>query len=301
MDVCVTCPFSSSNVGRDSPNEYCASHLKHRKYDPDFVGTNFDFSALVFESTGAVNREGKEFLAQLFRFAARYSGNHLSVFAGRAWARLSCTLQSAVAQSVINRTPAEFDDQPSPTLFSDDSEDSIPAVSVCSPLHDNQPASPVHSRSYDPKEATLLRASAPSFIPSAASPPIPRYLLLTCDANLWQHSVLAESSPVPVFDSGTEIVKIVEVHPEPVQKPEIHPAEFHSEQVFVNKIHTEPVAFASSGPRPYFTSKNSTGSVFGGPLQFASCPATSPDGLRCPRGSSFTSPIAASIFVPSFN
>ena len=52
-----------------------------------------------------MNREGSELLKQLFRFAARYSGTHLSVFAGRAWARLSCTLQSAVAQAVLNRDP----------------------------------------------------------------------------------------------------------------------------------------------------------------------------------------------------
>src|SRR3954462_6677372 len=68
-----------SAIFHDSPAEYCAAHLKHRKYDADFVGTNYDFSALLFESTGAVNREGREFLAQLFRFAARYSGSHLSV------------------------------------------------------------------------------------------------------------------------------------------------------------------------------------------------------------------------------
>ena len=33
VDVAVTCPFSSSNLVRDSPAEYYAEHLKHRKYD----------------------------------------------------------------------------------------------------------------------------------------------------------------------------------------------------------------------------------------------------------------------------
>jgi hypothetical protein len=120
VDVAVTCPFSKSNLYRDSPAEYCATYLKHRKYDSDFVSTNFDFSALIFETSGAVNREGKEFLAQLFRFAARYSGTHLSVYSGRAWARLSCALQSAVAQSVLNREPEV--DPSSTNLFHDDSE-----------------------------------------------------------------------------------------------------------------------------------------------------------------------------------
>ena len=104
MDVCVTCPFSASNLNRDSPAEYCAAYLKHRKYDEDFKHTRFDFSALLFESTGAVNREGKEFLAQLFRFAARYSGTHLSVYAGR----LSCTLQSAVESDQPDARPRLF-------------------------------------------------------------------------------------------------------------------------------------------------------------------------------------------------
>ena len=57
VDVAVTCPFSSSNLSRDSPAEYCAEYLKHRKYDADFKNTNFDFSALLLESTGAVNIE----------------------------------------------------------------------------------------------------------------------------------------------------------------------------------------------------------------------------------------------------
>ena len=152
VDVAITCPFSASNLVRDSPAEYCAAHLKHRKYDADFMGSTFDFSALLFESTGGVNREGKEFLAQLFRFAARYSGTHLSVYAGRAWARLSCTLQSAVAQSVINRLP---DNDPSATsLFSDDTETPVSSFSLATPE-----VEPVDS------PVSLLRVVAPSFVP----------------------------------------------------------------------------------------------------------------------------------------
>ena len=84
IDVAVTCPFSASNMARDNPAEYYAEKLKHRKYDAGFVGINFDFSALVFESTGGLNREGRETLSQLFRFAVRFSGSQFSVFAGRA-------------------------------------------------------------------------------------------------------------------------------------------------------------------------------------------------------------------------
>ena len=58
---------------------------------------------MVFESTGGVNAEGLAVLRQLFRFAAKREGSHLSVYCGRAWARLSCNLQSSVAQAVLNR------------------------------------------------------------------------------------------------------------------------------------------------------------------------------------------------------
>ena len=53
---------------------------KHAKYDGGFVGAAYMFAALTFETTGGVNREGAHVLRQLFRFAAREQGVHLSVF-----------------------------------------------------------------------------------------------------------------------------------------------------------------------------------------------------------------------------
>ena len=64
----------------------------------------FDFAAMVFETTGAVNREGLEVLRQLFRFAAKHQGLQLSVYCGRAWGRLSCNLQTSVSQCFLNRS-----------------------------------------------------------------------------------------------------------------------------------------------------------------------------------------------------
>jgi hypothetical protein len=58
---------------------------------------------MVFETTGGVNNEGLELLRQLFRFAAKHQGIQLSVYCGRAWARLSCGLQSSVSQCFLNR------------------------------------------------------------------------------------------------------------------------------------------------------------------------------------------------------
>jgi len=63
----VTCPFSINNLSRSSPCEHYAESNKHAKYDSGFVRSNFDFAAMVFESTGGVNAEGS--VLRLFRFA----------------------------------------------------------------------------------------------------------------------------------------------------------------------------------------------------------------------------------------
>ena len=80
-----------------------ARTFKHHRYDAGFVGSRYDFAAMVFESTGAVCSEGEEVLRQLMRFAALREGVGFSSFAGRMWARLSCCIQVAVAQQILNR------------------------------------------------------------------------------------------------------------------------------------------------------------------------------------------------------
>ena len=104
IDVAVTSPLVSSNLPRTEPCESYASSKKHKQYDNSFKGTAYDFAALIFETTGGVNEEGLEVLRQLFRFAAKHQSTQLSVYCGRAWARLSCTLQSAVSQCFLNRS-----------------------------------------------------------------------------------------------------------------------------------------------------------------------------------------------------
>ena len=103
----------------------------------------------------------------MFRFAARYSGSHLSVYAGRSWARLSCTLQSAVAQSVINRVPEPsesssascFDDLQQPTSFSFSLQSTPP-----SPAQHVLDVVPVQ-----PAASSCLRACVPAFSPSSTT------------------------------------------------------------------------------------------------------------------------------------
>ena len=51
-------------------------------------------------------------LRQVFRFAAKREGIQLSVYCGRAWARLACNLQTSVSQAILNRVGgvSVFDD-----------------------------------------------------------------------------------------------------------------------------------------------------------------------------------------------
>ena len=44
VDVGITCPFAHGNLLRDSPCEYFAESLKHRKYDSDFMEQTTTFA-----------------------------------------------------------------------------------------------------------------------------------------------------------------------------------------------------------------------------------------------------------------
>jgi hypothetical protein len=103
IDVAVTSPLIATSLRLGSPCEEYAANQKHRKYDASFEGSNYSFCAMVFETLGAVNLEGEEVLRQLFRYAAKHLGREFSSYCVRAWARVSCTLQRSVAQSILNR------------------------------------------------------------------------------------------------------------------------------------------------------------------------------------------------------
>jgi hypothetical protein len=103
IDVAVTSPITKTSVRLNNPCEEYGITQKHRKYDASFVGTNYSFCAMIFETLGAVNQEGEEVLRQLFRYAAKHLGREFSSYCVRAWARVSCALQRSVAQSILNR------------------------------------------------------------------------------------------------------------------------------------------------------------------------------------------------------
>lgn len=103
IDVAVICPLAESHLSQSAPCESYAEKEKHAKYDAAFCGTNYDFTAVVFETSGGVNEEGKEVIKQLIRFASKREGKGNSSFAGRTWARISCCIQYSVAQAILNR------------------------------------------------------------------------------------------------------------------------------------------------------------------------------------------------------
>ena len=59
IDVAVTSPFSAQHPANQPPCESYAEKYKHGKYEKDFKGSNYLFSAIVWETTGAVNAEGE--------------------------------------------------------------------------------------------------------------------------------------------------------------------------------------------------------------------------------------------------
>jgi hypothetical protein len=103
IDVAVTSPLAATQLRFVQPCEEYAATRKHGKYDASFEGADFDFSAMVWETLGAINIEGEDLLRQLFRFAARSLGREFSSYCGRAWARVSCNLQTSVSQMILTR------------------------------------------------------------------------------------------------------------------------------------------------------------------------------------------------------
>src|SRR4051812_36053409 len=56
---------------RIAPCEWYAATQKHGKCDGSFADTPYFFSAMVFETLGAINAEGEEILRMLFCFASK--------------------------------------------------------------------------------------------------------------------------------------------------------------------------------------------------------------------------------------
>ena len=74
IDVAVICPVAPSHLNTPEPCESYALHQKTERYAPAFVHSDYDFAPVVFETSGAVNKEGESVLKQLVRFASKREG-----------------------------------------------------------------------------------------------------------------------------------------------------------------------------------------------------------------------------------
>src|SRR6201995_3923531 len=103
IDVAVICPLAESHLGKLEPCESYAQNQKIARYVGAFENSDYDFAPVIFETSGAVNKEGETILKQVIRFASKREGVSHTVYASRAWARFSCCVQAASAQQILNR------------------------------------------------------------------------------------------------------------------------------------------------------------------------------------------------------
>ena len=104
IDVAVICPLAASRLGKAEPCESYAQHQKIDRYADAFVHSDYDFAPVIFETSGALNKEGETVLKQIIRFASKREGITHTVYAARAaQAQLSCCVQAASAQQILNR------------------------------------------------------------------------------------------------------------------------------------------------------------------------------------------------------
>jgi len=131
VDVAVTSPFSVFGLRSSKPADAYGDLHKHTRYHKLFRGKSVLFAALVLETTGGLSQEATSLLKAVFRFGSRRQNIQHCVYAGRAWARLSCNLQTSVAQAILCRTDG-WVQQPHRFKSASSSFFSGPSVPVCS-------------------------------------------------------------------------------------------------------------------------------------------------------------------------
>ena len=111
-DCAVICPLAPSHLHEQEPAEAYSTHHKHNVVDHRFIGTGWQFAAVVAESLGAFAAEACEVLGKIIRAAAKRSTLPACRFTGIAWARLSCVVIRGTAQMILDRLPQEDDIAP---------------------------------------------------------------------------------------------------------------------------------------------------------------------------------------------
>jgi hypothetical protein len=116
--------------------------------------------------TGGLSQEALSLLKSIFRFAA--ANIQHCVYVGRAWARLSCNLQTSVAQAILNRIDGSVYQRGTSAVLSDYE---LVTVSSCSSssassasVSFSEPASVSSSQVFPVPASVVLEPGAPSAV-----------------------------------------------------------------------------------------------------------------------------------------
>ena len=100
IDVAVIHPLAASHLGKAEPCESYAQTQKIDRYAAAFVHSDYDFAPVIFETSGALNKEGETVLKQIIRFASKREGSptrSMPLVLGLG------SVQAASAQQILNR------------------------------------------------------------------------------------------------------------------------------------------------------------------------------------------------------
>ena len=101
IDVAVICPLAAPHLTLRSPVSRMPSIRKSIDTPLLLRSLNYDFAPVVFETSGAVNKEGENVLKQIIRFASNRERNHTHRF---CLSRLGASfLLCSTAQQILNR------------------------------------------------------------------------------------------------------------------------------------------------------------------------------------------------------
>jgi len=104
LDIAVTCPVQSKYAsGRCVAAEDYALNVKHRSYDPGFVGTGEDFLPVVVDTFGLWGSEALLTINELITRGCRRLEIPFGVYGPQTWQKLSISLQRSNARMILSR------------------------------------------------------------------------------------------------------------------------------------------------------------------------------------------------------
>jgi hypothetical protein len=115
IDCAIICPLAPAHLHELNPADAYGEHHKHKVVDHRFIGTGWQFAAVVAETLGAFAKEAQTVLGKIIRAAAKRSTTPTSRFIGIAWARLSCIVVRGTAQMILDRLPQVDCEMPPPS------------------------------------------------------------------------------------------------------------------------------------------------------------------------------------------